>query len=150
MLDKLSKSLVVRVGLLLVVVMAGAAVFAPKVQAEVVCDGWSATAPELVPWGASFEILWPTVPGAASYVVYLTDANGTTMITGAAGSLTVSSNEFGDGGLLNYTIQALSDNGDLACSTSGAVSFYTAPSEEKKPSKGGGMTTIDFVEATIN
>jgi hypothetical protein len=66
-------------------------------------------------------------------VVYLTDADGTTMITGVAGSLTVSSNEFGNGGLLNYTVQALTANGDLACSTSGAVSFYTAPSEEKGP-----------------
>jgi hypothetical protein len=50
-----------------------------------------------------------------------------------AGSLTVSSNDFGDGGLLNYTIQALSADGDLLCSTGGAVSFYTAPSEKKEP-----------------
>jgi hypothetical protein len=38
-----------------------------------------------------------------------------------------------DSGLLNYTIQALSADGDLLCSTGGAVSFYTAPSEKKEP-----------------
>jgi hypothetical protein len=133
MLDKLSKSLVVRLGLLLAVVVAGAFAFAPKAQAASVCDGWSASAPSDVPWGASFEITWPPLDGAASYVVYLTDADGTTMVSGVAGSLTVNSNEFGDGGLLNYTVVALTPEGDVLCSTGGAVSFYIAPSEEKKP-----------------
>jgi hypothetical protein len=145
MLDKLSKSLVVRVGLLLAVLMAGAIAFAPYAQAEAVCDGWSASAPSDVPWGASFEILWPTVPGAASYEVILTDASGTTIVTGVAGSLTVSSNDFGDGGLLNYTIQALSADGDLLCSTGGAVSFYTAPSEKKEP-----RPLLDFADTFVD
>jgi hypothetical protein len=130
MLDKLSKSLVVRLGLLLAVVLAGAVVFAPKAQAASVCDGWSASAPSDVPFGASFEILWTTVPGAASYEVVLQDADGTTVVTGAAGSLTVNSNDV-NGGLLNYTVRALTPEGDLLCSTGGSVSFYIAPSEEK-------------------
>jgi hypothetical protein len=133
MLDKLSKSLVVRLGLLLAVVVAGAIAFSPEAQAGAVCGPWSASAPSDVPWGASFEITWPPLDGAASYVVYLTDASGTTMVTGVAGSLTVNSNEFGDGGLLNYTVVALTPEGDVLCSTGGAVSFYIAPSEEKKP-----------------
>jgi hypothetical protein len=128
MLGKLSKSLVVRVGLLLTVVLAGAFVFAPKAQAASACDGWTASAPSDVPWGASFEILWPTVPGAASYRVVLQDADGTTVVTGAAGSLTVQSNDV-NGGLLNYTIEALTPDGNVLCSTGGAVSFYTAPSQ---------------------
>jgi hypothetical protein len=132
MLDKLSKSLVVRVGLLLAVVLAGAVAFAPKAQAASVCDGWSASAPADVPWGASFEILWPPVPGAASYEVVLQDADGTTVVTGAAGSLTVNSNDV-NGGLLNYTVKALTPEGDVLCSTGGSVSLYIAPSEEKKP-----------------
>jgi hypothetical protein len=133
MLDKLGKSLVVRVGLLLVVVLAGAIAFAPKAEAASVCDGWSSSAPSDVPFGASFEILWPTVPGAASYEVVLTDASGTTVVTGVAGSLTVDSNEFSDGGLLNYTVRALSPEGGLLCSTGGSVSFYIAPSEKDNP-----------------
>jgi hypothetical protein len=133
MLDKLSRSLVVWVGLLLVVLLAGAIAFAPEAQAGAVCGPWSASAPSDVPWGASFEITWPPLDGAASYVVYLTDADGTTMVTGVAGSLTVNSNEFGNGGLLNYTVVALTPEGNVLCSTGGAVSFYIAPSEEKKP-----------------
>jgi photosystem II stability/assembly factor-like uncharacterized protein len=127
MLDKLSKSLFVWVGLLLAVVIAGAIAFAPEAQAESVCDGWTASAPADVPWGASFEITWPPVPGAAGYAVYLTDASGTTVVTGVAGSLTVSSNDFGDGGLLNYTVVALTPEGNVLCSTGGVVPFYTAP-----------------------
>ena len=134
MLDKLSKSLVVWVGLLLAVLMAGAVAFAPEAQAESVCDGWTASAPGDVPWGASFEIRWPPVPGAASYRVVLQDADGTTVVTGAAGSLTVQSNDV-NGGLLNYTVKALTPEGDVLCSTGGAVSLYIAPSEEKKPPK---------------
>jgi hypothetical protein len=133
MLDKFSKSLVVRVGLLLAVVLAGAIVFAPKAEAASVCDGWTATAPTDAPWGSSFEILWPPVPGAASYEVVLEDADGTTIVTGAAGSLTVDSNDI-NGGLLHYTVRALTPDGDVLCSTGGgSVSLYIDPTEEKDP-----------------
>jgi hypothetical protein len=129
MLDKLSKSLVVWVGLLLAVLLAGAVAFAPEAQAGWPCDQLTVTAPSDVPFGASFQIQWTTVPGAASYEVHLTDADGTTVVTGVAGSLTVDSNEWSDGGLLNYTVVALTPEGNVLCSASGAVSFYIAPSE---------------------
>jgi hypothetical protein len=147
MLEKLSKSLVVRVGLLLAVVLAGAVVFAPEAQAESVCDGWSVSAPTDVPSGASLEITWPPVPGAASYAVYLTDADGTTVVTGVAGSLTVSSNDV-DGGLLNYTVVALTPEGDVLCSAGGSISTYISPTDCRRKVPMVGEAAWAFVRRT--
>ena len=133
MLDKVSKSLVARLGLLLVVVVAGAIAFSPPAQAESVCDqlAISIVPPGPIATGSSFQVQWNVIPGAAGYELIIQHEGGTLVYTDGVGSRTVNSNDI-QGSSFTVTVKVLTPEGDVLCSVSQGGGIYK-PEEEHDP-----------------
>jgi hypothetical protein len=152
MLDKVSKSLVVRLGLLLAVVVAGAIAFSPPAQAESVCDQltMSIVPPGPIATGSSFQVQWNVIPGAAGYEVSIEHEGGTLVYTDGVGSRTVSSNDI-QGDSFTVTVKALTPEGDVLCSVSQGEGIYKEYQEEdekkkKEPPERPQPADFDFVD----
>ena len=145
MLDKLSKSLIVRVGLLLAIVVAGAIAIVPKAYAdESVCDQLTMSIVPSGPiaTGSSFQVQWNVIPGAAGYEVSIQHEGGTLVYTDSVGSRTVNSNDI-QGSSFTVTVKALTPEGDVLCSVSQGEGIYQPEEEPKKKRKDGDMTVVE-------
>jgi hypothetical protein len=120
-----------RVGLVMAILV-GALALVPAVSADDPCTGKVVTMPSYVAWGASFEVKWEPVTGAAGYALTVMHGGGSEAygwLPTSGTSVTLSTNDM-NGPQATITINALTPEGDILCTMGGTVGLGPSTSSQ--------------------